>query len=204
MKFDERERAYGQEEYYWGTEPNGIVEQTLEHAPEGGDRVTVVDIGAGEGRDAVFFAEQGWDVYALDVSPNGLTKTERLADRRGVTLTTLQADANDITLPELVDVIYSAGTIQYIHPENRWHQFSHFKDVTAPNGIHVMFAFVDHPNVPTPPDWTADEHFYAQGELEEFYDDWETIQLQELIFDDKSGGESHQHAAEILFALNST
>ncbi len=204
MKSDERERVYGQEEYYWGTEPNDLAEQTLERAPEVDDRVTIVDIGAGEGRDAVFFAEQGWDVYALDASSNGLMKAERLADRRDVTLTTLQADANDSTLPEPVDVVYSAGTIQYIRPENRRHQFAHFKDVTAPNGIHVMFAFVDHPDVPMPPDWTANEYFYEQGELEAFYDDWETVQLQELILDDESGGESHQHAAEVLFARNAT
>lgn len=201
MKFDEREQVYGQDGYYWGTEPNDMAEQTLERAPEG-DGVTVVDIGAGEGRDAVFFAEQGWDVYALDVSPSGLAKAEQLADRRDVTLDTIQADANEVTLPEPVDVVYSAGTIQYIRPENRRRQFAHFKDVTAPNGIHSMFAFVDHPDVPTPPDWTANEYFYERGGLEEFYDDWETIQLQELIFSDESGGEPHQHAAEILFARN--
>lgn len=202
MKFDERERLYGQDEYYWGTEPNEMAEETVDLASDIGDELTVVDVGTGEGRDAVVFAEQGWDVYAIDVSPNGLRKAERLADRRGVMLQTVQADANDVTLPGSVDVVYSAGTIQYILPENRERQFDHFKEATDPNGIHAMFAFVDHPDVPTPPDWTDNEHFYARGELADYYDDWETLQIREIIFDDESGGEPHQHAAEILFARN--
>lgn len=202
MKFDDRERVYGQEEYYWGTEPNKMAEKTAEVAPEMKDQLTAIDIGAGEGRDAVFFAEQGWNVYAMDVSPNGLTKAEQLAESRGVTLQTIQVDANDATLPESVDVVYSAGTIQYIRPENRERQFEHFKENTVSNGIHTMFAFVNHPDIPTPPDWTENEYLYAQGELVEYYEDWEIVQTQDIVFDDDSGEEPHQHAAEILFARN--
>lgn len=202
MEFEEREQVYGQDEYYWGTDPNEMAEETVEVASGLGDGVTVVDIGAGEGRDAVFFAEQGWDVYAIDVSPNGLEKAERLADRRGVPLETVEADANELSLPDTADVVYSAGTLQYIRPENRDRQFQRFKESTTRNGIHAMFVFVDHPEIPTPPDWTDNEYFYTRGELADYYADWETLQRQEIVFDDDSGGEPHQHAAEILFARN--
>ncbi|MEY7850547.1 class I SAM-dependent methyltransferase [Natrarchaeobius sp. A-rgal3] len=200
MRDGERERVYGREEYYWGTEPNEMARRTTELARDVGPNPEIVDIGAGEGRDAVFFAERGWDVYALDVSPNGLAKAKRLAERRGVTLRTIEADANDVTLPEPIDVVYSAGTIQYIRPENRDRQFTHFKEQTVTEGIHALFAFVDHPEIPTPPDWTDNEYFYEKGELSECYGEWEILEREELIFDDDSSGEPHQHAAEILFA----
>lgn len=199
MRFDDRERVYGHEEYYWGTEPNEMAERAVELAPET-DSVTAIDVGAGEGRDAVYFAEQGWDVYAMDVSPNGLAKAERLADRRGVTIRPLEADANDAALPGAVDVVYSAGTLQYVRPENRARQFAHFRERTAPGGLHALFAFVDHPEIPTPPDWTANEHFYDPGELRGYYEDWKLLEAEELVFDDDSGGEPHRHAAETLFA----
>ncbi|UPM42308.1 SAM-dependent methyltransferase [Halocatena salina] len=199
MEFANRERMYGQEEYYWGTEPNEMAKKTVELAPETESGVTAIDIGAGEGRDAVFFAEHGWSVYALEVSPNGLLKAERLAEQRGESIQTIEADANDATLPETVDVVYSAGAIQYIRPENRERQFDHFKQKTASVGVHALFAFVDHPDVPTAPDWTENEYFYARGELMEYYQDWNVIEFEEVIFDDESSGESHQHAAEILF-----
>lgn len=200
MKFADRERVYGRDEYYWGTEPNGMAEKTTEIASQANSEITAIDLGAGEGRDAVFFAEQGWHVYALEVSPNGLAKAERLANEREVPLQTIEADANDATFPEAVDVVYSAGAIQYIRPENRDRQFKHFKQNTTADGIHAMFAFVDHPDVPTAPDWTEREYFYSQGELMDYYRDWEVIESEEIIFDDDSGGEPHRHAAEILFA----
>lgn len=202
MEYDERERAYGAEEYYWGTEPNEMARDTVEVAPDENEPLTAVDLGAGEGRDAVFFAERGWDVYAMDVSANGLAKAERLAEQRGTSLTTVEADANDATLPEPIDVVYSAGAIQYVRPENRERQFDQFKQRTTAGGIHALFAFVDHPDVPTPPDWTENEHFYEPGELATYYEDWETLRVEQLVFDDDSGDEPHQHAAEILFARN--
>lgn len=200
MEFADRERAYGREEYYWGTDPNAMAEETAELVSDAADTPTAVDLGAGEGRDAVFFAERGWDVYAIDVSPNGLEKTERLADCHGVTVRTIRGDANHLALPETVDVLYSAGTIQYVRPENRREAFERFKGATASGGVHAMFAFVD--CVPTPPDWTENEHFYARGELAGYYEDWDVIRSRAFVFDDDSGGEPHQHAAEVLFARN--
>ncbi|WP_247001814.1 SAM-dependent methyltransferase [Halosolutus gelatinilyticus] len=204
MKFDELERVYGCDEYYWGTEPNEMAERTAALASETIDDVTAIDIGAGEGRDAVYFAERGWDVYALDVSPNGLRKAERLARDRGASLRTIEADANEAVPPEPVDVVYSAGTIQYIRPENRRRQFDRFKERTVSGGLHAMFAFVDHPAIPTPPDWTENEHFYSPGELAGYYEDWDVVRRREIVFDDDSGDEPHQHAAEILFARKSS
>ncbi|APX98094.1 methyltransferase domain-containing protein [Natronorubrum daqingense] len=214
MNDADREAVYGRNEYYWGTEPNELARRTLEEfsgaetqsavsdTQWGSETPTVIDIGAGEGRDAVFFAENGWTVYAMDVSPNGLAKAERLAERRSVTIETVEADANDARLPEMVDAVYSAGTVQYIRPENRERQFRRFQADTKPGGLHVIFAFVDHPDVPTPPDWTDNEYFYEPGELAGYYEEWDVLEVESVIFDDESGGEPHQHAAEILFARN--
>lgn len=202
MRCAERERVYGQEDYYWGTEPNEMAEKTVEVSPARDEQITVIDIGAGEGRDAVFFAERGWDVFAIDVSSNGLEKATRLAERRGVSIETIEADANDATLPKPVDVVYSAGTLQYIRPENRERQFERFKNATTGGGIHALFAFVDHPEIPTPPDWTENEHFYVRGELLDYYEGWDIVHVDEIVFDDDSGGKPHQHAAEIMFVQN--
>ncbi|WP_435348754.1 SAM-dependent methyltransferase [Haloarchaeobius sp. HRN-SO-5] len=199
MEHDERERAYGRDEYYWGTEPNDLARRTLEHLPSDGS-VTVLDVGAGEGRDAVFFAEQGHDVYAMDDSPAGLAKARRLADERGVEVRTLEADVNDLAVPEPVDVVYSVGAVQYLRPENRRRQFRALQAATTPGGVHVVFAFVDHPDVPTPPDWTENEHFYDPAELADYYSTWTTLDAESIVFEDDSGGEPHEHAAEVLFA----
>ena len=89
---------------------------------------------------------------------------------------------------------------KYLRPENRERQFERFRCGTTPEGIHVFFAFVDHPEIPTPPNWTASEYFYDPGELEQYYAEWEVLDTREIVFEDDSGGEPHEHAAEVLVA----
>ena len=199
MDLDELGEAYGREEYYWGTEPNDLARRAVEYLadPEG---AVVADVGAGEGRDAVFFAERGATVYAIDPVPEGLEKAERLADDRGVGIRTERGDVNDLELPETVDLFYSIGTIQYLRDENRSEQFDHFREATRFGGVHAVFAFVDHPEVATAPDWGDDEYFYERGELRGYYDDWEILEEETFVFDDDSGGEPHRHAAEVVVA----
>ena len=193
MEYDELQERYGREAFYWGTEPNDFARTTAEHAPRG---AKVVDVGAGEGRDAVFFAEQGFDVLAVDIAPNGLEKVERLAEERGVAVGTRVGDINTLELDEPADVIYSIGTIQYLRPATRTERFAHLQQSTRSGGLHALFAFVAHPDVPTAPDWGENEYLYERGELDSYYADWERLDGESFVFEDDSGGESHRHAAE--------
>lgn len=76
--------------------------------------------------------------------------------------------------------------------------FAHYKDFTAPGGLHAVNAFVEKPFLPTPPDYAADEHFYRSGELLAHYWDWEVLFFREQIFDCPSGGVPHRHAMDTL------
>ena len=171
MSYEQLQRMYAGGEYYWGREPNGFARRALELLPRSPKnlRLRAVDLGTGEGRDAVLFAKNGLDVLAVDVAPNGLEKALRLAREEGVELRVEQGDVNRLELQGPLDLVYSIGTIQYLSPENRPSRFGHFKDRTAPGGIHALFAFVEHPDVPPAPDLMEDEHLYAPGELPGYY-----------------------------------
>ncbi|MEY3019992.1 MAG: hypothetical protein RLZZ272_976, partial [Actinomycetota bacterium] len=68
-----------------------------------------IDLAAGEGRNAVWLAERGWDVEAVDFSPVGLDKARAMAAERGVALTTTVADVTtplDVAPADLVLVCY--------------------------------------------------------------------------------------------------
>ncbi|WP_431087529.1 helix-turn-helix domain-containing protein [Paenibacillus sp. 8b26] len=71
------EKEYQTQEYYWGTEPNKVCYQVLQFMPPT-KHLKLLDIGCGEGKDAVFFARNGYDVTAFDVSDAGIEKTKRL------------------------------------------------------------------------------------------------------------------------------
>lgn len=200
MEFEEREAVYGRDEYYWGREPTRLATLAADHLPDDPAGERLLDLGTGEGRDAVFFAERGFDVYAVDISPAGLEKAERLAAERGVEITTLRADANEFEFPERMDAVTSSGTVQYIRPAVRRRQFERFQRATVAGGVHAIFAFVDHPDVPPAPDTTDDEYRFGRDELQGYYDGWETLHSEETIFDDDSGGVPHRHAARIHVA----
>ena len=200
MEGDEREAVYRRDEYYWGKEPSSLARRTAELLPDNLDGYCLVDIGAGEGRDAVFFAEKGATVTAVEISPAGLEKARRLAADRGVTITTREADANELTFSTSFDIVFSSGVVQFIHPERRQQQFDRFKEATNQGGLHAIFAFVDHPDVPPAPDTTDDQYLFGRDELQTYYAEWETVASEEIIFDDNSGGVPHQHAARVHFA----
>ncbi len=83
--WDER---YSAEGYVYGTEPNGFLVAKAELLPAG----RVLCLAEGEGRNAVWLAEQGFEVTAVDASAVGLHKARALAAERGVRITTVHAD----------------------------------------------------------------------------------------------------------------
>src|SRR5690554_6588810 len=87
---------YNNEHYIYGTEPNRFLAEHYSSIPKG----DVLCWAEGEGRNAVFLAEQGYQVTAVDLSDVGLAKAQRLAEARGVTITCVQADLAEFVLGE--------------------------------------------------------------------------------------------------------
>ncbi|HOO50823.1 MAG TPA: class I SAM-dependent methyltransferase [Alphaproteobacteria bacterium] len=78
--WDER---YTGEAYVYGVEPNDFLKDHVGHLPRGG---RVLCLSEGEGRNAVFLAEQGFDVWSVDFSSVAREKALALAVARGVAL----------------------------------------------------------------------------------------------------------------------
>lgn len=72
----------------YGNEPNDFLRAMIDHLPDG----PVLCLAEGEGRNAVFVAQRGHAVTAVDLSEVGLANTATLAAERGVEVTTVLAD----------------------------------------------------------------------------------------------------------------
>lgn len=80
MDRDAWNRRYAAAEFVWTVEANRfLTAEAAELAPG-----RALDLATGEGRNAVWLAEQGWNVLAVDYAEAGLQKARRLADARGV------------------------------------------------------------------------------------------------------------------------
>ena len=93
---------YAAAELVWSAEPNRfLVAEVSDLAPG-----RALDVACGEGRNAIWLAERGWDVTGADFSPTALDKARRLADGRGVTVRWLLADAvTDPVEPAAFDLV---------------------------------------------------------------------------------------------------
>jgi SAM-dependent methyltransferase len=89
------DQRYNEDGFAYGTEPNDFLKAEYSQIPKGGK---VLCLAEGEGRNAVFLARQGYDVTAVDQSPVGLEKAEKLAADNGVSITTQVADLADYDL----------------------------------------------------------------------------------------------------------
>lgn len=63
-------------------------------------RGRALDIACGKGHNALFLAERGFEVVAIDVSPVALQEGQRHANGKPLTITWQQADLESIALPE--------------------------------------------------------------------------------------------------------
>jgi thioredoxin reductase/SAM-dependent methyltransferase len=74
----------------WSGNPNG----TLVNEISGLDPGRALDVGAGEGGDALWLAAQGWTVTANDISSRALNRVSAEAERQGLRVERHHADAN--------------------------------------------------------------------------------------------------------------
>jgi SAM-dependent methyltransferase len=103
------DELYASTDLVWTAEPNVFVARELGGLAPG----RALDLGAGEGRNAIWLAERGWQVTAADFSAVALAKAAKLAAARGVTgITWVAADLRDYQPPpDSFDLVLLA----YIH-----------------------------------------------------------------------------------------
>jgi tellurite methyltransferase len=192
---------YADSEYYWGKEPSAFCMKAVElFTSKPGIRSRLIDLGCGEGRNAIYFARCGYDVVGMDASVTGLEKTRRLALEAGVSVETVQADIISYVPQGTFDAFFSSGALHYLPPEVREEKFRQYKEATSPDGINAMSVFVKKPFIASAPDGEPSAHSYRSGELMGYYWDWEVIYSVEEIFDCMSSGVPHKHAVNRVIA----
>lgn len=131
--WDERYADRGQ---LWSGEPNGALVAEVASLPAG----RVLDVGSGEGADALWLAERGWQVTALDVSQVALDRAAAAARARGLEVAWLHSGLVEAALDASFDLV----TAQYpalLTTEGREAEHA-LIDAVAPGGTLLV---VHHP-----------------------------------------------------------
>lgn len=88
---------YAATDLVWGADPNPfVVAELADRTPQG----RALDLACGEGRNAIWLAEQDWSVTAVDFSDVAIERAKKLAEGRGVDVTWICADLASYPPPE--------------------------------------------------------------------------------------------------------
>ena len=85
------EDLYGEKPQVWSGRVNAVLEQRVTDLAPG----RALDLGCGEGADALWLAERGWAVTAVDISDTALARARAEAARRGLTVDWRRQDLAD-------------------------------------------------------------------------------------------------------------
>ena len=136
---------YSAAEFVYGKAANDFLQEVYSRITAGG---RVLCLGEGEGRNAVFLAEHGYDVTAMDLSEVGLKKALQLAQERGVTIDTQVADLADYDFGE--DKWDGIVSIWAHTPEAiRLRVHAQIAPALKPNGVFILEAYTfEHTTLP--------------------------------------------------------
>lgn len=131
--WDER---YSDDEYVYGKDPNEFLANAVDKIPKG----KVLCVAEGEGRNAVFLAEHGYEVYAVDASAVGLEKARKLAKERGVTIHTTVSDLAHYDIePQSLDGVVSI--FAHVPPQVRKELHRKIVDGLRPGGVLILESY---------------------------------------------------------------
>ncbi len=101
-----------------------------------------LDVGCGQGRNAIWLAQQGFDVQAVDLSTTAITwAAERIA-AAGVHVTLHLGSVLDLPLaPASFDLIYDSGCFHHMPPHLRDAYVDHVADALRPGAAFGLLCF---------------------------------------------------------------
>lgn len=140
--YDERYKAVHQKNLRWmGEESSPIVTEIIQKYGISKEN-SVLEIGCGEGRDAVYLLEKGYNLSATDVSPEAVNyckaRYKAFSDRFDL------LDAVNGTINKKFDFIYSVAVIHMLVPdEDRKAFYCFIKEHLTENGIALICTMGD-------------------------------------------------------------
>ena len=167
---------YGERAQVWSGKVNAALELRVADLPAG----RALDLGCGEGADALWLAERGWTVTAVDISATALERARAEAERRGLAVDWRRQDLSD-PLPKGPYDLVTAQFLQSPVPFARYDVLRRAAALVAPGGSLLVVGHA------APPPWSGHQPDPALMppaaavllELE-LDDDWEVLESEQV------------------------
>jgi SAM-dependent methyltransferase len=139
MNEQEWDARYAEKQQIWSGKPNVALVAQVADLPPG----TALDLGAGEGADAIWLARRGWRVTAVDISRVALGRAAEHAAEAGVTVDWRHHDLAE-SFPEGEYDLVSAQFLHFWDNPAREKVLRRAVGAVAPGGILLIEGHLDH------------------------------------------------------------
>jgi SAM-dependent methyltransferase len=103
----------------------------------------VLELGCGPGRNAIYFAEKGCSVDAIDLSQESIKWAKERAIEKNVSVNFIQENIFELDIEEgTYDIVYDSGCLHHIAPHRRMSYLNLVKKALKPNGFFAITCFV--------------------------------------------------------------
>ena len=182
--------------YAWsaGREPRPLLLAACEELGSGAGRMAI-DLGCGEGTEALELLARGWSVTAVDTEEAGLaalrTRIRASAVHR---IRIICGSFAEVNLPHAY-LIHAGFSLPFCPPQKFPAMWVRIRQALVPGGIFAGQLFGIHDSWADDPNMT----FHARHEVEELLDGLQILRLSETERDGQAfSGPKHWHTFDIL------
>ena len=135
-----------------------------------------LDLGCGQGRNALFLAQHGFDVTAVDQNELSLEILQSIVEQEDLEMPVGLYDINSASIGQTYDFIVSTVVLMFLQADRIPSIIQNMQEQTSTGGYNLIVCAMD------TEDYPCSVHFpftLKEGELANYYKDWELIKYNE-------------------------
>lgn len=166
------DKKFSSQQYIFGKSPAKFLADNFEYIPKG---AKVLDMGMGEGRNAVFLAKKGYKVTGVDISSVAVRKAKLLAKEYGVRINGIVASMHEYNAkPNSYDAI-----ICYYYVDRKL--LEKIKKWLKPGGVLIYEAHTLNQRLVSGYEHYKKEHLLKPKELLDLFTDMTVLKYEEPL-----------------------
>lgn len=135
-----------------------------------------LDLGCGQGRNALFLAQHGFEVTAVDQNELALEILQSIVEQEDLEMTVGLYDINSANLKQSYDLIVSTVVLMFLQADRIPAIIRNMQDQTNLGGYNLIVCAMDTEDYPCQVPFSFT---FKEGELADYYKDWELVKYNE-------------------------